>query len=211
VLTNRVKFAVGGAFLELINPWLPGHPHEQVAQRIGADDHRILEICAGTGYVARLIAAKWPDVEIDALDLSPESLALGRRRAASAGLSNVHYVDANAADMPFEDNAYDAVISCLGLHEIPTPERVKAIAETTRVLRAGGRLIAVDLDRPRRGTSLFDGYMRITEKPYARDALGAGLLDVITDAGFNVIEHRHAARLIEPYQLIEARLDSAKG
>jgi hypothetical protein len=49
MVANRVKFAVGGPLLDVVNPWLPGRPHQAVAERVGAGDNRIVEVCGGTG------------------------------------------------------------------------------------------------------------------------------------------------------------------
>jgi ubiquinone/menaquinone biosynthesis C-methylase UbiE len=99
-----------------------------------------------------------------------------------------------------------AALSCYGLHEIPTPQRVGAIAELARVLRQGGRLIIADLDSPPGGSLVFDAFIRLTEKPYVRDVFRSGLVDALRNAGFEILEHRPPAgfRLL-PYQLIEAR------
>jgi demethylmenaquinone methyltransferase/2-methoxy-6-polyprenyl-1,4-benzoquinol methylase len=65
-----------------------------VAERVGAGDNRILEVCGGTGYLARLVSKKWPGARVDVLDVSAESLAFGRRRAAAADLAGVSFVEA---------------------------------------------------------------------------------------------------------------------
>jgi hypothetical protein len=56
MVANRVKFAVGGPLLDVVNPWLPGRPHQAVAERVGAGDNRIVEVCGGGGYLARLVS-----------------------------------------------------------------------------------------------------------------------------------------------------------
>lgn len=50
-VANRVKFFLAGNLLELVNPWLPGHPHDRTAALAGdLPFHRALELCGGTGY-----------------------------------------------------------------------------------------------------------------------------------------------------------------
>src|SRR2546422_349827 len=117
-------------------------------------------MCAGTGYLARLVARAHPGVEIDALDLSPEMLAVGRGRAKADGLARVTFVVGDACALPFPDDHFDAVLASYGLHELPTTVRTGAIAEVARVLRPGGRLLVVDIDAPARRSRFFDAYMR---------------------------------------------------
>jgi ubiquinone/menaquinone biosynthesis C-methylase UbiE len=165
----------------------------------------VLEICAGTGYLARLVARGHPASEIHALDLSPEMLAIGKRRAAKENLDRVAFVHGDAGALPCADDQFDLVMASYGLHELPTTVRIAAIGEAARVLRPGGRLLVVDIDAPPQGSRLFDAYMRAAEKPHAREVEGEGLVDAIARAEFEIIDHRPAQTWPIPFQLIGAR------
>ncbi len=58
-----------------IDPWL--HP----------DSRRVLDLCTGNGSLAVLAAMAWPDVEVDALDLSADALAVARLNVQRHALS----------------------------------------------------------------------------------------------------------------------------
>jgi len=78
---------------------------------------------------------------ITALDLTPAMLERAKNRARDAELTiDWHVGDAQA--LPFEDEQFDAVAMHLILAVVPQPER--AIAEATRVLKTGGRLLILD-------------------------------------------------------------------
>jgi SAM-dependent methyltransferase len=98
---------------------------------------RVLEIAAGTGVVTRAIAAATPaSVDIIATDLSQPMLD----QAEAAGTSRpVHWQQADAQDLPFEDVSFDAVICQFGVMFFP--DRVGAYREVARVLRPGGSFI----------------------------------------------------------------------
>jgi ubiquinone/menaquinone biosynthesis C-methylase UbiE len=209
VIPNRIKFSLAGPVIEAANPRLPGRPHQRLANLVGEDDHRVLEICAGTGYTARLVARAHPGAQIHALDLSAEMLAVGKRRAAAERLDGVKFVHGDAGSLPFADDHFDVVMSSYGLHEIPTAVRTAAIAEAARVLRQGGRLLVVDLDAPARRSRLFDAYIRAVEKPHAREVLGRGLVDALGQAGFDVAVHCPAQSRPIAFQLIDARTAGA--
>ncbi|WP_166460408.1 class I SAM-dependent methyltransferase [Mycobacterium paragordonae] len=204
MFSNRVKFMLAGPVLEFYNPKIAGRPHERVAERIGAADRRIVEVCAGSGYLSRLVAARWSDCEIDALDISAESVAYGRKRAAKADMDNIRFTHASAARMPFSDNTFDAAISCYGLHEIPSADRTHTYTELARVVRPGGRLIVADWDAPERGRRSVELVIRMVEKPHALEVLGDGIVDALCDVGFSILAHDRAQSRKLSFQLVEA-------
>jgi len=96
---------------------------------------RVLDIAAGSGNAA--IPAAERGATVVASDLAPELFTVGRRHAAEAGVE-VEWREADAEDLPFEDAAFDAAISCVGIMFAPHHE--VAAAELLRVVRPGGRI-----------------------------------------------------------------------
>lgn len=99
----------------------------------------ILELAAGpgdTGFAAARLVA--PGGRLLSTDFAPEMVATSRRRAGALGLGNVEHrvVDAQAIELP--DSSVDGVLCRWGYMLMPDPAR--ALAETWRVLRPGGRL-----------------------------------------------------------------------
>lgn len=74
------------------------------------------------------------------VDVSAPMLHVARRRAAAAGLDNVEFVHADAADHRFDDR-FDVVISRFGMMFFADPPA--AFANIRRALRPGGRLAFV--------------------------------------------------------------------
>jgi SAM-dependent methyltransferase len=94
---------------------------------------RVLDVGAGTGNAA--IAAARLGARVTASDLTPELFDDGRARAAENGVA-LDWVQADAEALPFEDGAFDVVISCIGAMFAP---RHQATAdELVRVCRPGG-------------------------------------------------------------------------
>jgi SAM-dependent methyltransferase len=96
---------------------------------------RVLDVAAGTGNASLPAAARGADVT--ASDLTPELLDAGRRRAEEAGLE-LEWVEADAEELPFEDESFDAVISAIGA--MFAPHHQKAAEELIRVCRPGGTI-----------------------------------------------------------------------
>lgn len=202
---NRLKFALAGPLFEAGNRFIPGRPDNRLAELV-ADQHpqRVLELCGGTGYAARLLANRLPNATIDSLDISPEMLAVGRRQLGRHHIDNVTLHEDDAAALSFDDDTFDVVMSVFGWHELPTETRHRAIDEAVRVLRPGGQVIAVDLDPPPTARPVFDLYLRLTEQPHARDVLGTGLADAFAAHSLTISTHQPARSWAASLQIIHA-------
>ncbi len=105
---------------------------------------KVLDVGCGTGTTA--IAAKrqvGPDGSITGIDASPEMLARAAKKAAKAALP-VEFRQASVEALPFANGSFDVVLSTMMLHHLPQPVRRECFAEIRRVLKPGGRLLAID-------------------------------------------------------------------
>jgi ubiquinone/menaquinone biosynthesis C-methylase UbiE len=115
-----------------------------LAARVAAKHPRsVLEIAAGTGVATRALAAALPEnVSVVATDLNQPMLDY----AVSCGtVLPVHWQQADAMNLPFEDDMFDAVVCQFGVMFFP--DRPKAYAEARRVLKRGGAFIFTAWDR----------------------------------------------------------------
>jgi ubiquinone/menaquinone biosynthesis C-methylase UbiE len=94
---------------------------------------KILDVAAGTGNAAIPAAAIGADVI--ASDLTPKLFEAGRARARSEGVE-LRWVEADAENLPFEDESFDVVMSSIGAMFAPHHEKVAN--ELVRVCRRGG-------------------------------------------------------------------------
>jgi SAM-dependent methyltransferase len=94
----------------------------------------VLDIAAGTGNAS--IPAAATGAAVVASDLTPELFVAGRANAEAAGVE-IDWVEADAENLPFEDESFDIVLSTFGIMFAPRHE--VAAAEAVRVLRPGGR------------------------------------------------------------------------
>src|SRR5690242_15084330 len=77
---------------------------------------RVLDVAAGTGSVA--IPAAQTGASVVASDLTPELLTAGEAIAAERGVT-IEWREANAEDLPFPDDEFDAVLSSIGVMFAP--------------------------------------------------------------------------------------------
>jgi ubiquinone/menaquinone biosynthesis C-methylase UbiE len=105
---------------------------------------RVLEVGPGTGYYA-LPVARWlePSGRLDVLDIQQEMLDHTLRRAASDGIANIAGERADAREMPYPDETFDAAYLVTVLGEIPDQDT--ALRELRRVVKPSGRIVVGEL------------------------------------------------------------------
>jgi ubiquinone/menaquinone biosynthesis C-methylase UbiE len=117
---------------------------EDLANRLAARDFpRVLEVAAGTGIVTRRLAAALPaSTHIVASDLNQAMLD----HAATLPIERpVEWRQADAMQLPFVNNLFDAVVCQFGAMFFP--DKSKAFSEVRRVLKPGGAFIFSVWDR----------------------------------------------------------------
>jgi len=96
----------------------------------------ILEIAAGTGQVTRNLIKTFPEAKITATDINSGMLDVGKRIVQSG---NITWQVADACELPFDDNSFDAIICQFGVMFFP--DKQKAMSEAYRVLKPGGQIV----------------------------------------------------------------------
>ena len=111
----------------------------------------VLDIGCGTGTLA--IAAKQrvgPTGKVYGIDASAEMLARATRKATKAGAAVV-FQNSVVERLPFSDGQFEAVLSTVMLHHLGRKARQQCAEEVRRVLKPGGRVLAVDFAKPAQG------------------------------------------------------------
>ena len=108
-----------------------------------------LDVAAGSGDLSLGLARQvGPGGTVIVTDINARMLALGRDRLINAGqVGNVHYLQANAEQLPFSSGTFDCVSIGFGLRNVTDKEA--ALASLLRVLKPGGRLLVLEFSRPR--------------------------------------------------------------
>jgi ubiquinone/menaquinone biosynthesis C-methylase UbiE len=100
----------------------------------------VLDIATGQGEPALTIASLvGPEGKIFGVDPIPEMVAAARREASRLELRNVQFDVAFADQLPFPDDAFDAVVSRFGVMLFPSP--LDAVREMLRVLKPGQKMV----------------------------------------------------------------------
>ena len=108
---------------------------------------RVLDVASGSGDLARALARRAaPGGEVWVTDINLRMLERGRDRLLDAGLK-LPAAQCDAERLPFADGYFDCVTVAFGLRNMTHKEA--ALAEMTRVLRRGGRLLVLEFSRVR--------------------------------------------------------------
>lgn len=118
------------------HPTLDGRePSCEALSAVTADSPgSVLEVGCGTGAFAARIAAALPDAALVAVDQSERLVELTAQRGVDARVADVQ-------DLPFDDESFDVVAALWMLYHVTDLHR--GLAEIRRVLRPGGRFVAV--------------------------------------------------------------------
>lgn len=119
------------------------YANDLVARLAARSPSRVLEVAAGTGVVTRAMASGLPpSAAIVATDLNPAML----EQAAALGTARpVEFTPADALQLPFPDQSFDAVVCQFGVMFFP--DKAKGYSEFRRVLKPGGVLMFNVWDR----------------------------------------------------------------
>jgi ArsR family transcriptional regulator len=138
----------------------------------------VADLGAGEGAFALLLAQRAK--KVIAVDASAKMIEVGREQALRHGVKNIDYRLGDMEELPLADAEVDLVFFSQSLHHALHPER--ALAESHRILRPGGRVIILDLVKHR-----FEEAREL----YADEWLGFSESDLeamLLSAGFSNIE-----------------------
>ena len=163
---------------------------------------RILDIAAGTGSSSRPLADA--GAEVISLDFSKGMLDAGRKRH-----SDLTFVQGDALALTFKENEFDVTTISFGLRN--TSDTSKALQESLRVLKSGGRMVVVEFSQPtnrifrtiylrylmralptvaRKVSSNPDAYVYLAESILAWPNQN-GLADLMRAAGFGNVQWKN--------------------
>ena len=106
---------------------------------------RLLDLGAGTGDLAMEAVRRCPGSRVVAADFTLQMMLVGKRRYTTLQ----DWSAADALCLPFPDETFDAVVSGYLLRNVS--HLAQALAEQHRVLKPGGRIVALDTTQPPRG------------------------------------------------------------
>ncbi|MDV6327682.1 bifunctional demethylmenaquinone methyltransferase/2-methoxy-6-polyprenyl-1,4-benzoquinol methylase UbiE [Idiomarina sp. PL1-037] len=121
---------------------------------------KVLDIAGGTGdLTAQFSRRVGAEGEVVLADINDAMLKVGRDKLRDIGvIGNVRYVQADAEELPFDDNTFDVITIAFGLRNVT--DKDKALRSMLRVLKPGGRLLILEFSKPVSATlnQVYDFY-----------------------------------------------------
>lgn len=99
---------------------------------IDKEPQRILDLCTGTGFAAFLVAKRFPEASIEAVDQSIGMIRISKEKAEEQGIDSIHFRRVNAINLEYSDNEFDLIVSS----NAPI-----YLSEAARVLKPGGSIL----------------------------------------------------------------------
>ena len=108
-----------------------------------------LDVCCGTGDLALELARRvTPGGHVVGCDFSEPMLDLAREKAAGRGAEGVRFEWADALELPYDGERFDAVTVGFGVRNLADLDR--GLRELARVLKPGGRAVILEITTPQR-------------------------------------------------------------
>lgn len=188
---------------DFMNDIMTGGLHRQWCRETVAAVHPqpgelILDLAAGTGFSSQPLADS--GAMVVPVDLSFGMVFEGRQRHP-----NLPFINADACNLPFADDTFDAVTISYGIRNVQHTDRV--LAEMRRVTKPGGRLVVLEFSTPTstKFKKIYKQYLlkgipatagKVSSNPEAYEYLAESIIDwpdqktfadLMVNAGWNQV------------------------
>jgi ubiquinone/menaquinone biosynthesis C-methylase UbiE len=165
---------------------------------------KILDLGCGTGTLTLMIHKQQPDADLTGLDGDEQVLKIARQKSHQAGFTKIHWENGMAFNLPYQEESFEIVASCLVIHHLVLPEKRKTFQEVFRILKPEGSFNIADFG------IAHNGFMRLISMIMSRfehtvENFKGQIPLLLEEAGFgNVKETVHLNSIFGPLSLYRA-------
>jgi ubiquinone/menaquinone biosynthesis C-methylase UbiE len=154
---------------------------------------KVLEAGCGVGAQTVTLAKNSPGALITSIDISEISVNEAKSKAVTAGLTNIHFEQADIFNLSYEPNSFDHIFVCFVLEHLPQP--VEALQTLKKYLKHGGKITVIEGDH---GSAYFypdsdeahkaiQCQVELQRRAGGNAMIGRELYPLLQQAGFNSI------------------------
>ena len=149
---------------------------------------KVLDFGCGTATLTIMLKELYPEAKVTGIDVDREILNNAIKKLKEKKL-DIFLLDYDGSHLPFQNKAFDRILSCLVFHHLDMDTKRKVLAEAFRVLGNNGELFIADFGRSK---SLLQrthfNIIRGLDGFKSTDANAKGLLpQLISEAGFETV------------------------
>lgn len=120
----------------------------------------VLDLCTGTGDIARIIKRLHPKTKVTGVDFSEKMLDIAQIKAPE-----IEFIKADCTHLPFKENTFDVITISYGLRNIEN--RRQAISEIYRILKPDGQVMHLDFGEKNFAGKIFENLAPIIAKIFS--------------------------------------------
>lgn len=118
------------------------------AKQIPPDSTRFLDVATGTSDLGIDVCKRHRKIKVTGLDFSLKMMEAGREKVSRMKLSErIGFIAADATNLPFGDDYFDAAGAAFGIRNMP--DKCRVLEEMKRVVKPGGKILILEMTFPR--------------------------------------------------------------
>lgn len=161
-------------------------------------DWEMLDVATGGGHTALKFS---PHVKsVIASDLTENILVAAKAHIKEMGANNISFRQADAENLPFEDQHFDLVTCRIAAHHFPDAQ--KFVQESARVLKPGGRFLLQDhvLSEDKEVAAFAENFETLRDPSHNHAFSQSAWIKILENAGFQIF---HTEEIIKRHPFID--------
>lgn len=127
-------------------------------------NNNIIDLCCGTGDLARIIKNLHPTTNVTGIDFSENMIKIAKNKVSN---SKIQYFQGDVTNLPHPDNTFDIATMGFGLRNIQNAE--KAVEEVYRILKPQGYFLHLDFGKTNPLSKIFEQFVLISAKIFTEN------------------------------------------
>lgn len=163
---------------------------------------KILEVAFGTGLNFVEILKRNPQGWVDGIDVSMKMLERARKRISKTGQKNYTLYLGDGRHLPFEDGAFDILMTQYLLDILPVEDFIPILLEFSRVLKDGGRIVLVNMTKGERWLNKIYEEIYKLKPPLLAGCRGVMAQPFLEEIGFKEFQREFVSQLGFPSEVV---------